>query len=97
MTKRPLSDCSVEEFGGTLRSARVTQRTVAAIFGLTMLVWIFGGHVDQNTPMFISTVAMAIAILAVQHASNVGLAQRTRKPEIDGVLRQFPMISRNRH
>lgn len=73
MAKRPLSDCSVEELEGALRSARVLQRTVAAIFGLIILVWIVGGYVTHNIPVFISTVATAIAIVAVQHASTSAL------------------------
>lgn len=73
MAKRPLSDYSIEELEGALRSARLIQLTVAAIFSLIILVWIVGGYVTQNTPVFISTVAMAIAIVAVQHASTSAL------------------------
>jgi len=73
MAKRPMTEYSVPELEKALRSAQVVQLTTAAIFATIILVWIFGGYVAHNTPVFITTVVMAVALVAVQQVSATAL------------------------
>lgn len=69
MAKRPLTEYSIPELEKALRSAKVVQLTTAAIFATIILIWIVGGYVAQNALVFITTVAMAVALVAVQQVS----------------------------
>lgn len=70
MAKPPLTERSTPELEKALRSAQVLQMTTAAIFAVIILVWIFGGYVGQNLPVFITTVVMAIVLVAIQQVST---------------------------
>jgi uncharacterized membrane protein len=69
MAKRPLTECTSEELETSLRKLKVVQITTVSIFGAIIAIWIFGGYVAQNIPVFISTLALAFGISAIQYAS----------------------------
>jgi hypothetical protein len=73
MAKRPVTEYSIPELEKAVRSAQVVQVTTAVIFAFIILAWIVGGYVTQNTLVFITTVVMAVAIVAVQQASKTAL------------------------
>jgi hypothetical protein len=69
MPKRPLTDYSINELEGALAKMRTVQITTAVIFGAIILIWIVGGYVTKNIPVFIATLAMAVTIATLQYAS----------------------------
>lgn len=69
MAKPSLSERSTEDLQTMLRAAGTLRRTVAIIFGVIILAWIVGGYWKQNVPVFISTIAMGVAVTAAQFAS----------------------------
>ncbi|MEM8862122.1 MAG: hypothetical protein AAGD96_27695 [Chloroflexota bacterium] len=56
------SNSTIEELETKLKAAKRTQLTVMIIFGLIILAWIVLGYWRDNTPVFITTIALAIAI-----------------------------------
>lgn len=56
------SNATLEELEAKLKSAKTTQITVMVIFGLIILAWIVLGYWRDNTPVFVTTIALAIAI-----------------------------------
>ena len=69
MAKPSLSERSTETLQTMLRAAGTLRNTVAIIFGVIILAWIVGGYWKQNVPVFISTIAMGVAVTALQFAS----------------------------
>lgn len=53
---------TVEELETKLKAAKKTQLIVIGIFGLIILAWIVLGYWRDNTPVFVTTIALAIAI-----------------------------------
>ncbi len=62
--KKELSEYSTEELHAKLRVVRSIRTTSLVIFALIILAWIVLGYWKTNTPVFISTVALAITTLA---------------------------------
>ena len=65
MQERKMSEPTSEtiaEMEAKLNKAKKTQMTVMIIFGLIILAWLVLGYWRENIPVFISTVALAIAI-----------------------------------
>lgn len=79
MAKRPLTDRSTEELEKMLRATGTIRLTVAIIFGIIIAVWIVGGYWSKNVPVFISTIAMGVAVTAAQFASVSGIRQELER------------------
>lgn len=62
--KKELSEYSTEELHAKLRTVRSIRTTSLVIFGLIIIAWVVLGYWKSNTPVFISTVALAVTILA---------------------------------
>ncbi len=62
MAEKISPELSDEQLQAKLKAAKAVQLTFAAIFGIIVLAWIVGGYWRKNTPMFISTLALAISI-----------------------------------
>ncbi len=60
-----------------LKSTQAIQRTVAGIFAVIVLAWVVLGYWKTNTPVFISTVAMGVAAVAI-----TSIAPRALKAEL---------------
>jgi ABC-type transport system involved in cytochrome c biogenesis permease component len=82
-SKSNLSQMSVEDLNAKLRTVRTLQRTVGAIFFLIVLAWVMLGYWKTNTPVFISTLCVAVASLTAVTASSSGLRAELRKREIE--------------
>lgn len=79
MAKQDLSALSLEALESALRQKRTLLRTVAGIFGVIVLAWVVLGYWRENTPVFISTVAIAVAVTASAWASVRGLERELRR------------------
>lgn len=64
---------TTDQIEAKLKKFKVVQWTTMMIFAVIILIWIFLGYWRSNLPVFISTVAMAIAISASLYASQSGL------------------------
>jgi len=85
MAKTPIADKSTAELTSNLNAAKKVHLVTMIIFGVIILAWVVGGYWRKNVPVFISTVAMALAISAVQIASRSGLvAELKRRGEAGG-------------
>ncbi|MCC7001080.1 MAG: hypothetical protein IT357_02900 [Gemmatimonadaceae bacterium] len=69
MATKDLSAQSTADLESALRKLTALTRTVSIIFGVIVLVWVLGGYWRQNVPVFISTVALSVAITAMQYTS----------------------------
>ena len=56
------SNATIEELEAKLKAAKKNQLIVMVIFGLIILAWIVLGYWRDNTPVFITTIALAVAI-----------------------------------
>lgn len=56
-----LSQLPTDALHGKLKAAQAVQRTVYAIFAVIVLAWLLLGFWRSNTPVFISTLAIAFA------------------------------------
>lgn len=79
MAKRTLAEQSTDELESTLRSVKSLQRTVLGIFVVIIVAWIALGFWRQNTPVFISTIAVALAAIASTLASRRGVEAELEK------------------
>jgi hypothetical protein len=79
MAKTTLADTPTEELHSKLKAINAIQNTVLGIFFVIILAWIVLGYWRTNLPVFISTVAMGIAIAAMQAATRSSLQAELRK------------------
>ena len=70
MAARSLSDMPTDELRRQVQAMRKVHTVIIGIFAVIVLVWLVGGYWRQNIPVFISTVAMSVAITAMQIASR---------------------------
>lgn len=75
-----LEQLSTDALQDKLRSAQTVQRTVVGIFAVIILAWIVLGYWRTNTPVFISTVVVAVgagvSVFAAQRSVRTELARR---------------------
>lgn len=79
MAKTSLEDLSTDELRAKLKAIKTIQNAVLVIFGVIILGWIVPGYWRENIPVFISTVAMAIAIGAMHVATRRSMVDELRK------------------
>ena len=79
MAKVPLSECSTEQLEARAKAVRSVHYTTIGIFAVSVLGWIAPGHWRENTPVFMSTVVMAVAITTMQHASRSTLEKELQR------------------
>ncbi len=79
MATQDLTTLSVEELESALKGKRTILRTVIGIFGLIVAAWIVLGFWRENTPVFISTVAVSIFAALAVWASSRGLEEELRR------------------
>jgi cyanate permease len=72
-----LSAVTTPVLEGRLKAALAVQRTVTAIFAVIIAAWLALGYWKSNVPVFISTVAMGVAISAM-----TSIAPRAVKAEL---------------
>jgi hypothetical protein len=79
------SNLSIEELRSLLKSARAIQITTGSIFAVIILTWVVLGYWRTNVPVFISTVAMGLFLVAATNSStlalNAELAKRIENEE----------------
>lgn len=83
MAQKALSELSLEELQAKLKAARAVQVTIAIIFAVIVLAWIVLGHWRENAPVFISTLALAIAITTMVSVVPRGIANELKKRRQD--------------
>ena len=81
MAKTTPADLPTEELRSKVKAITTIQNTVVVIFAVIILAWLVLGYWRTNLPVFISTVAMAVAISATQIATRSGLVAELRKRE----------------
>lgn len=79
MGKVRLEGLSTEQLTAKLRTARAIQRTTTGIFAVIILAWIVLGLWRANLPVFISTVAVSLALTVSQAASRRGLEMELQR------------------
>lgn len=79
MAKQPLTEKSTEQLQSALSAAKKVHLTTATIFAVIILAWVVGGYWRKNIPVFIATIAMALAIYAAQVASRGSLVAELKK------------------
>ena len=77
------TELTTEQLEAKLKSIRVIHMTTVAIFAIIILVWIVLGHWRENLPVFISTVAMAVAISTLQFSSRSCLKSELKRRRQD--------------
>ena len=73
-----LSQLSTEALQQRMKAMQTINRTVIGIFAVIVLAWIVLGHWRTNTPVFISTVVLAVALGFV-----TSIAPRNLRAEIE--------------
>lgn len=79
MAKQDLSTLSVEELESALKGKQTLLRTVMAIFGVIIAAWIVLGYWRENTPVFISTVAVSVGVTPAQWGALRGLRDERQR------------------
>ncbi len=79
MAKSPLSEQSIEQLEKNLSGAKTVQNTVIGIFAVIILAWIVLGYWRDNLPVFISTLAMAAALMVTLTASRRGVVEELKR------------------
>lgn len=74
-----LASLSLDERHQKLKSTQAIQRTVGAIFAVIIVAWIVLGYWRTNTPVFISTVAMGVAVLTATSVTPRALRAEIRR------------------
>jgi uncharacterized membrane protein YccF (DUF307 family) len=75
----PEFDAATERLRGKLRAMRGISLTIVAIFVVIIGVWIVLGHWRGNISLFLSTIAMAIAISTMLAVSTSGISAELRR------------------
>ena len=84
-------ELTTDQLRAKLQSIQRVHTTVVGIFVVIILAWLVLGYWKTNVPVFISTVAMSIAISGALLASRFGLhaeleqRERQAKGEAKGV------------
>ena len=81
MAKSNMSETPREVLQGRLGAVRKVRITMAAIFGVIILVWVVGGYWRQNLLLFLSTVVLAFGSIAAVGASQGWLLAELRRRE----------------
>jgi hypothetical protein len=76
-----LSKLTTDVLHGKLKAAQALQRTVFGIFAVIILAWIVLGFWRTNTPVFISTIAAAVAAGASVTAAPRGIRAELARRE----------------
>jgi uncharacterized membrane protein len=76
-----LSKLTTDVLHGKLKAAQSIQRTVFGIFAVIILAWIVLGFWRTNTPVFISTIAVAVAAGASVTAAPRGIRAELARRE----------------
>ncbi len=79
MAKTPLAEKPTEELQSNLRAIKKIHLTTLIIFAVIISAWIIGGYWRQNTPVFISTVTLALGISVAQLASRSGVVAELKR------------------
>ncbi|MCG9896130.1 MAG: hypothetical protein MH204_11710 [Fimbriimonadaceae bacterium] len=66
MAKTPKNKPTLEQLEALLRAQTAMTYTIGGIFALIVLMWIVLGHWRENVPVFITTLAMAVGLTAIQ-------------------------------
>lgn len=72
---------SPEELKARLNMIRSIHLVFTAVFCLIILAWIVFGYWSTNLPVFISTLAMAVAVFVIFVAMRSGLAKSLKRLE----------------
>ena len=79
-SKSKLSKLTLEELQGKLKVVNSLQITTLGIFAFIILAWIVLGYWKENVPVFISTIAVAVAassgLIASRSSLNAEIAKR---------------------
>lgn len=62
MAKTSLADKSTEVLQSNLAAIKKIHLTTTIIFAVIILTWIIGGYWRKSTPVFISTIALALGL-----------------------------------
>ncbi len=79
MAKTTTAEKSTEQLTSALNASRKIQLATMIIFAVIILAWVVSGSWRQNIPVFISTVAMAVALYAAQTAARGALVAELKK------------------
>jgi uncharacterized membrane protein YccF (DUF307 family) len=74
---------SVEELRAKLNAIKKIHGVIIGIFVVILFFWLVLGHWKENVPVFISTVAMTVAITGALVASRSGLAAEVKRRETE--------------
>lgn len=78
-----ISQLPIEALQQRMKAARTIQRTVIAIFAVIVIAWIVLGYWRDNLPVFISTIAMAVATVSVTSVAPRNLRAEIEKRRLD--------------
>lgn len=79
MARRDLSALTTDQLRQQVGAMRKVHAVVTGIFLVIILAWVVGGYWRQNVAVFLSTVAMAVAIWAMQFSVRSGLEKELGK------------------
>lgn len=79
MAAKDLSTVSDAELETKLKSSKSIQLTTMIIFAIIIGAWLVLGFWREQLPVFISTVAVAVALTATQSGSRTAIEQELRK------------------
>lgn len=84
MAARPLTDIPTEELTRQLGALRKVHTVITGIVAVIVLTWIVGGHWRQNLAVFVATVAMSVAITAMQFSARARLEKELARRRATG-------------
>lgn len=76
---RPQATATLDELQAKLKAIKTIHASIIGVFVVIILLWIVLGHWRDNLPVFISTIAMAVAISASLVASRSNLNAELKK------------------
>lgn len=79
MAAKEMSAMSDAELETKLKASTTIQRTTMIIFAIIVGAWLVLGYWRENLMLFLSTVALALAITAVQSVGRTAIDQELRR------------------
>jgi len=79
MAGKDLSGVSDAELEGKLTASKRIQLTTMILFAVILAAWLVLGEWRERLPLFMSTVAVAVVLTAVQSASRTAIERELRR------------------
>ena len=84
MSKKTISEKSIEELEANLKAINTIAVAIFGIFLVIILGWIIPGYWKENIAPFVATICVALGVTASQLAVRGGIAKEIARRKAEG-------------